>query len=106
VPYRGAAPAIQDLVAGQIDLMIQNPIDTLPQVRSGQIKAFAITAKSRLAAAPEIPTVDEAGLPGFYVTTWIGLWAPKGTSKDVIAKLNSAALGRSNGSHPAYRPRV
>jgi tripartite-type tricarboxylate transporter receptor subunit TctC len=92
VPYRGAVPAIQDLVAGQIDLMIQNPINTLAHVRSGQIKAFAITAKSRLAAAPEIPTVDEAGLPGFYVTTWIGLWAPKGTPKDVIAKLNSAAV--------------
>jgi tripartite-type tricarboxylate transporter receptor subunit TctC len=92
VPYRGAAPAIQDLVAGQIDLMFGNPINGLPQVRGGQIKAFAVTAKGRLAAAPEIPTVDEAGLPGFYVSFWLGLWAPKGTPKDVIAKLNSATV--------------
>jgi tripartite-type tricarboxylate transporter receptor subunit TctC len=92
VPYRGAAPAGQDLVAGQIDIMFEVPTTTLPQVRSGQIKAFAVAAKSRLAAAPEIPTVDEAGLPGFYFTFWAGLWAPKGTPKDVIAKLNSAAV--------------
>jgi tripartite-type tricarboxylate transporter receptor subunit TctC len=92
VPYRGAAPAMQDLVAGQIDLMIGNTANSLPQVRDGKIKAFAVTAKSRLAAAPEIPTVDEAGLPGFYVTGWYGLWAPKGTPKDVISKLNSAAV--------------
>jgi tripartite-type tricarboxylate transporter receptor subunit TctC len=92
VPYRGAAPAIQDLVAGQIDLMFGNPINGLPQVRGGQIKAFAVTAKGRLAAALEIPTVDEAGLPGFYVSFWLGLWAPKGTPKDVIAKLNSATV--------------
>jgi tripartite-type tricarboxylate transporter receptor subunit TctC len=92
VPYRGGTQAIQDLVAGQIDLMFGNPINGLQQVRSGQIKGFAVTAKSRLAAAPEIPTVDEAGLPGFYVSFWLGLWAPKGTPKDVIAKLNSAAV--------------
>jgi tripartite-type tricarboxylate transporter receptor subunit TctC len=92
VPYRGAAPAGQDLVAGQIDIMFEVPTTTLPQVRSGQIKAFAVAAKSRLAAAPEIPTVDEAGLPGFYFTFWAGLWAPKGTPKEVIAKLNSAAV--------------
>jgi tripartite-type tricarboxylate transporter receptor subunit TctC len=92
VPYRGAAPAMQDLVAGQIDLMIGNMANSLPQVRDGKIKAFAVTAKSRLAAAPEIPTVDEAGLPGFYVTGWYGLWAPRGTRKDVISKLNSAAV--------------
>jgi tripartite-type tricarboxylate transporter receptor subunit TctC len=92
VPYRGAAPAIQDLVAGQIDVMLGNPINGLPQARSGQIKALAVTAKSRLAAAPEIPTVDEAGLPGFYVSFWLGLWAPKGTPKNVITKLNSATV--------------
>jgi tripartite-type tricarboxylate transporter receptor subunit TctC len=92
VPYRGGGPAVQDLVAGQIDIMFESPTITLPQVRSGQLKAFAVAAKSRLAAAPEIPTVDEAGLPGFYVTLWVGLWAPKGTPKDVIAKLNSAAV--------------
>jgi tripartite-type tricarboxylate transporter receptor subunit TctC len=92
VPYRGAGPAVQDLVAGQIDIMFESPTVTLPQVRSGQLKAFAVAAASRLAAAPEIPTVDEVGLPGFYVTFWIGLWAPKGTPKDVIVKLNSAAV--------------
>jgi tripartite-type tricarboxylate transporter receptor subunit TctC len=92
VPYRGGGPAVQDLLAGQVDIMFESPTITLPQVRSGQIKAFAVAAKSRLAAAPEIPTVDEAGLPGFYVTFWVGLWAPKGTPKDVIAKLNSAAV--------------
>jgi tripartite-type tricarboxylate transporter receptor subunit TctC len=92
VPYRGGGPAVQDLVAGQIDIMFESPTITLPQARSGQIKGFAVTAKSRLAGAPEIPTVDEAGLPGFYVSFWLGLWAPKGTPKDVIAKLNSAAV--------------
>jgi tripartite-type tricarboxylate transporter receptor subunit TctC len=65
---------------------------SLPQVRSGKIKAFAIAAKTRSAAAPDIPTADEAGLPGFYVTGWLGVWAPKGTSKDVISKLNSATV--------------
>ena len=92
VPYRGGGPAVQDLVAGQIDIMFESPTITLPQVRSGQLKAFAVAAKSRMAAAPEIPTVDEAGLSGFYLTYWVGLWAPKGTPKDVIAKLNSAAV--------------
>jgi len=91
VPYRGGGPAVQDLIAGQIDIMVESPTITLPQVRTGQLKAFAVAAKSRLAEAPEIPTVDEAGLPGFYVTFWVGLWAPKGTPKDFIAKLNSAA---------------
>ena len=92
VPYRGAGPAVQDLVAGQLDIMFESPTVTLPQVRSGQLKAFAVAGESRLAAAPEIPTVDEAELPGFYVPFWVGLWAPKGTPKDVIAKLNSAAV--------------
>jgi tripartite-type tricarboxylate transporter receptor subunit TctC len=92
VPYRGAGPAVQDLVAGQLDIMFESPTATLPQVRSGQLKAFAVAGESRLAAAPEIPTVNEAGLPGFYVTFWVGLWAPKGTPKDVMAKLKSAAL--------------
>jgi putative tryptophan/tyrosine transport system substrate-binding protein len=92
VPYRGAAPAMQDLVAGHIDLMVVNLAISLPRVRDGTIKAFAVATKTRSAAAPEIPTTDEAGLPGFQVTPWIGLWAPRGTPKDVIAKLNSAAV--------------
>jgi tripartite-type tricarboxylate transporter receptor subunit TctC len=92
VPYRGGAPMMQDLVAGQIDMTIDDPTNSLPHIRSGAIKAYAITAKSRLAAAPDISTVDEAGLPGFYYSRWHGLWAPKGTPKDVIARLNAAAL--------------
>jgi tripartite-type tricarboxylate transporter receptor subunit TctC len=93
VPYRGAAPAMQALVAGEIDLIVDDPTSSLPQVRAGRIKAFAVTAKTRLAAAPDIPTVDEAGLPGFYFSRWHALWAPKGTPKDVIAKLNAALVG-------------
>ena len=91
VPYRGAGPALQDLVAGQTDLQFDYPVTSLPQVRAGTIKAFAVTAKSRLTAAPDIPTVDEAGLPEFYFSTWYALWASKGTPKDVISKLNAAA---------------
>lgn len=91
VPYRGAAPAAQDLMGGQIDLMFDQASNALPQIRSGAIKAFAVTAKSRMPNAPDIPTVDEAGLPGFYVALWQGLWAPKATRADVIAKLNAAA---------------
>ena len=93
VPYRGAAPAMQALVAGEIDLIIDDPTSSLPQVRAGRIKAFAVTARSRLAAAPDIPTVDEAGLPGFYFSRWHALWAPKGTPKDIVAKLNAAVVG-------------
>jgi tripartite-type tricarboxylate transporter receptor subunit TctC len=90
VPYRGSAPALQDLVAGQIDMMIEGALVALPQVRAGAIKAFAVTAKSRLAAAPDVATVDEAGLPGFYLSVWDALFAPRGTPKEVIAKLNVA----------------
>jgi tripartite-type tricarboxylate transporter receptor subunit TctC len=92
VPYRGSAPAMQDLIGGQIDLMFDQVSNSLPQVRGGNIKAFAVTAKTRLASAPEIPTVDEAGLPGFYISLWNAIWAPKGTPKEVIAKLNAAVV--------------
>jgi tripartite-type tricarboxylate transporter receptor subunit TctC len=92
VPYRGLAPAMQDLVAGQIDMMVDNPATSLSQARAGTIKAYATTAKARLAAAPDIPTADEAGLPGFNVSQWTALWAPKGTPKDIIAKLNEAVM--------------
>ena len=92
VPYRGAAPAMQDLVGGQVDLMFDQAANALSHVRGGGIRAYAVTAKTRLAAAPDIPTVDEAGLPAFYIAVWHGLWAPKGTSKEVIAKLNSAVV--------------
>ena len=91
VPYRGAAPAMQDLLSGQIDMMIDLAASALPQVRAGNVKAYAVTSKSRLAAAPDVPTVDEAGLPGFYVLSWHAIWVPKGTPQPVIAKLNAAA---------------
>jgi tripartite-type tricarboxylate transporter receptor subunit TctC len=92
VPYRGAAPAMQDLLAGQIDMIIDDPTNSLPHIRAGLVKAFAVTAKTRLAAAPDIPTVDEAGLPGFYFSRWHGLWVPKGTPKDIVGKLNAAVV--------------
>ena len=92
VPYRGLQPAMNDLIAGHIDLMSPGPSIALPQVRAGAIRAYAVTAKSRLAAAPDIPTVDEAGLPGLHISGWFGLFAPKGTPKDVIAKLNAAVV--------------
>jgi tripartite-type tricarboxylate transporter receptor subunit TctC len=92
VPYRGNAPAMQDLVAGQIDTMFVDAATSLPNVSAGRIKAYAVMGKSRLAAAPEIPTVDEAGLPGFYASLWYGLWAPARTPQDVIAKLSQAAM--------------
>jgi tripartite-type tricarboxylate transporter receptor subunit TctC len=82
---------MQDLVAGNIDLTLDTPAVSMPQVRSGNIKAYAVTAKSRIAVAPEIPTTDEAGLPGFYFSFWHALWAPKGTPQPIITKLNEAA---------------
>jgi len=92
VPYRGAGPAMQDLVAGQIDIMVDQAANSLPQVRSGLIKAYAVTDKTRLAAAPEIPTVDEAGVPGLHISIWHALWMPKGTPKEIIARLNAAVI--------------
>jgi tripartite-type tricarboxylate transporter receptor subunit TctC len=90
VPYRGNAPAMQDLVAGQIDIMIADPVTGVPQVRGGTIKAYAVTAKNRLSTAPEIPTVDEAGLTGYHVSLWHGLWMPKGTPQPIMDRLNAA----------------
>jgi len=91
VPYRGGAPAIQDLVAGHVDLKFDVAPVSLPQVRSGQIKAYAVLSKNRWFAAPDVPTIDEAGVPGLYISFWHGLWAPKGTPRDIVAKLNAAA---------------
>jgi len=104
VPYRGSAPAMQDLLAGQIDMMIDLAASAMPQVRAGNVKAFAVTAKARLAAAPEVPTVDEAGLPGFHVLSWHAIWAPKATPKDVVARLNAAAATAL--ADPAVRQRL
>jgi tripartite-type tricarboxylate transporter receptor subunit TctC len=92
VPYRGGAPGMQDLLAGQIDLMIPQPSIALPQIRAGKIRAYAVTAKMRLASAPDIPTVDEAGAQGLHIAIWHGLWAPKDTPHEVITKLNAAIV--------------
>jgi tripartite-type tricarboxylate transporter receptor subunit TctC len=90
VPYLGAAPLTQDLLAGRIDIFLSMAAATFPFVRSGQIKAIAVMAKKRWWAAPDIPTMEEAGVPGLYASFWHGIWAPKGTPKDVIDKLNAA----------------
>jgi len=92
VPYRGAGQSMQDLVAGQIDVMLDTPALSLPQLRGGTIKAYAVTAKSRLALAPDIPTTDEAGLPGFYFSFWHAFWVPRGTPKEIVADLNKAVV--------------
>jgi len=104
VPYRGAAPAMQDLIAGQIDLMFDQALNSLPHVRASKIKAYAVTADARLASAPEIPTVDEAGLPRFYISIWSGMWASKGTPKDVVGKLNAAIVDAL--AHPTVRQQL
>jgi tripartite-type tricarboxylate transporter receptor subunit TctC len=93
VPYRGGlGPAMQDLIAGQIDFMIDTAANSLPQVRAGTIKAYALTANTRLAAAPDIPTVDEAGLPALHALNWQAVFLPKGTPKDRVTSLNSAIV--------------
>ena len=92
VPYRGNAPAMQDLVAGQIDIMVADPVTGVPQAKSGNIKAYGVTAKTRLSTAPDIPTVDEAGLPGYHVSLWHGLWLPKGVPAPIAAKLNATVV--------------
>ena len=103
VPYRGAAPMMQDLLAGHIDLTFTQVASALAQVRSGQVKAYAVMAKARWAEAPETPTSDEGGVPGLYASFWHGLWAPKGTPQSVIAKLDSAVV--ESLADPAVRQR-
>jgi len=92
VPYRGGAPAMQDIIAGQMDLMCAEASQTLAYVRGGQMKAFAVMAKDRWPPLPDVPTTDEIGAPGMYISFWHGLWAPKGTPAGVIARLNSAVV--------------
>ena len=103
VPYRGTGPALQDLVAGQIDFIVDQASNSLQHVRDGKIRAYAVTASTRLPSAPDIPTVAEAGLPSLDISVWYGLWAPKGTPKEIIAKLNAAAVQAL--SEPAVRQR-
>jgi tripartite-type tricarboxylate transporter receptor subunit TctC len=92
VPYRGGAPLLTDLIGGQIDMGIFQVAAFVEQLRAGQLKAYAVLATKRMAAAPTLPTTDEAGVPGFYATIWHGLWAPKGTPKEIVAKLNGAVI--------------
>jgi tripartite-type tricarboxylate transporter receptor subunit TctC len=92
VPYRGTGPALLDLVAGQIDIIVDQASNSLPQVQGGKIRAYAVTDKKRLAAAPDIPTVAEAGLPDLQIELWSGVWVPKGTPKDIVAKLSGAIV--------------
>ena len=92
VPYRGAAPRMQDMLAGTIHLAFDQASSALPQVQGGKLQAYAVTAKQRLAVAPDIPTVDEAGLPGFHMSVWHALWASGGTPKEVIRTLNAALV--------------
>jgi tripartite-type tricarboxylate transporter receptor subunit TctC len=93
VPYRaGSSEIMRDLVAGHIDLTFDQAITALPHVRGGRVKAYAVTSNSRLTAAPDIPTVDEAGAPGVYISTWYGMWVPKGTPPETIRKLTTAAM--------------
>jgi tripartite-type tricarboxylate transporter receptor subunit TctC len=104
IPYRGTGPAIQDLIAGQLDIMVDQSSNSLPHVRNGKLKAYAVTAKSRLPSAPDIPSVDEAGMPGFYISVWHGLWVPKGTPKEAIEKLTAAV--QETLADPAIRARL
>src|SRR5215471_6126519 len=92
IPYRGAGPAMTDLVAGQVDLLVVQGAVALPQIRAGKIKALANLSPQRSASMPDIPTSDEGGVPRLYMSGWFGFWAPKGTPKDIIAKLNAAMV--------------
>src|SRR3981189_2183451 len=104
VPYRGTAPAMNDLVAGQIDLIVDQTSNSIAQVRAGNIRAYAVTDDKRVESAADIPTTDEAGPAGFHMTLWSGLWVPKDTPKDIVAKLNAAAVDALN--DPAVRKQL
>jgi tripartite-type tricarboxylate transporter receptor subunit TctC len=92
IPFRGSAPALQNVLAGQLDMIIDQASAALSIARGGGVRVYAVTSKTRLESAPDIPTVDEAGLPGFHVAIWQGLWAPKGTPKEIVAKINAAVV--------------
>ncbi|MGZ5038427.1 MAG: Bug family tripartite tricarboxylate transporter substrate binding protein [Usitatibacter sp.] len=101
IHYKGAGPAMQDVIAGHVDSTFDQAATGLNQARAGRVVALAVTSPHRLASAPDIPTVDEAGLPGFYMSVWHALWVPKGTPREVIAKLNAAS--REALADPAIR---
>jgi tripartite-type tricarboxylate transporter receptor subunit TctC len=104
VPYRGAGPAMLDVIAGQIDMVFDQVQSSLSYIRAGRIKAFAVTAAERVPALPEVPTVDEAGLPGLHISLWYGLWVPAGTPPEIVAKLNAAAMDAQ--ADPGTRQRL
>jgi tripartite-type tricarboxylate transporter receptor subunit TctC len=104
VPYRGTSQAMQDLVSGRVNMLFDQVSSVLPSVRNGSIKALAVTSATRLTAAPGIPSVDEAGLPGFYTSVWFGLWAPPGTPEAVVRKLNGAVVDAL--ANPEIRSRM
>ena len=92
VHYRGGAPASADVMAGHVDMFFDQAVTALPQSRSGKVRAYAVTQTTRLSVAPDIPTVDEAGMSGYYMAVWHGLWVPRGTAPAVVARLNSAMV--------------
>jgi len=104
VPYRGGAPAMNDLIAGHVDLNIPQAAVAIPQVKAGTVRAYAVTANARLPSAPDIPTADEAGVPGLHISVWHGLWCPKGTPRETVARLNAAAMDAL--ADPAVRQRL
>lgn len=104
IPYRSAGAALQDLIAGHIDLMFDQASNSLEQIHAATVKPYAVTSSGRLTVAPDIPTVDEAGLPGFHISVWSGLWVSKGTPPYIIAKLGDAAA--KSISAPALRKRL
>ena len=104
VHYKGSGPALQDVMGGHIAMTFDQAANALPQIRAGRIRAYAVTQKTRLASAPDVPTTDEAGLPGFYMSVWHAYWVPKGTPRDVVAKLNASL--REALADPAIRKRL
>ncbi len=104
VHYKGAAPAMQDVIAGHVDMSFDQAVTGLTHAKAGRVRAYAVTAKTRVPSAPDIPTVDEAGLPNFYMSIWHAMWLPKGTPRDVSAKLNAAV--REALADPAIRKRL
>lgn len=104
IHYKGAAPALQDVMAGHVSMTFEQAATAIPQVRAGRVRPYAVTQKTRLASAPDIPTTDEAGLPGFYMTIWHAFWVPKNTPREAIQKLNAAM--REALADPAVRAKL